>query len=145
MRADAAAVRQSHGDRAPLASALLAFGDSAHPGVGIAPDRVDHLLGRPVASGIPRAWIIVAAVTLAAVVVAATVAVEQSAWTGLTLNLPWLSSQPCVLVLAAIPIIAAIVALPRRDTASTPPHTDTSPPRHPVINPRQIQPVPKHR
>ena len=43
--ADAAAVR-SLGDPAPLASALLAFEGSSSPAVvGIAPERVDHLLG----------------------------------------------------------------------------------------------------
>lgn len=112
LRADASAIHESHGNRAPLASALLAFGDGAHPGVGIAPDRVDHLLGRPVASDIPRGWIMGAALTLAVAVIA-TVVAGQSASTGLTLNLPWLSEQPCVLVLAAIPLIAAAVALPR--------------------------------
>ena len=42
--ADAAAVR-SLGDPAPLASALLAFDGSSPAVVGIAPERVDHLLG----------------------------------------------------------------------------------------------------
>lgn len=110
LRADAAAVRDSHGDRAPLACALLAFSETTHPGVGIAPDRVDHLLGQPIASRTPRAWILLAALTLA-LVGAATVVTARSASTGLTLNLPFLSRQPCILVLATLPLFAAATAL----------------------------------
>ncbi|MDQ6730261.1 MAG: M56 family metallopeptidase [Actinomycetota bacterium] len=112
LRADAAAVRATQGDRAPLASALLAFDLTAHPGLGIAPDRIDHLLGQQIASRIPRAWILLAALTLV-LICAATVVVGQSASTGLTLNLPVLSRQPCILVLAALPLAAAGAALAR--------------------------------
>ncbi len=106
LRADAAAVRASDGDRAPLASALLAFGLTTHPGLGIAPDRIDHLLGQQIASRTPRAWLLLAALTLA-LIGAATIVIGQSASTGLTLNLPLLSHQPCILVLAALPLVAA--------------------------------------
>jgi len=112
LRADAAAVRASEGDRAPLASALLAFGLTTHPGLGIAPDRIDHLLGQQIASRTPRAWILLAVLTLA-LIGAATLVIGQSASTGLTLNLPLLSHQPCILVLAALPLIAAGIALAR--------------------------------
>lgn len=112
LRADAAAVRNGDGDCAPLASALLAFGDAAHPGVGIAPDRIDHLLGQPIASRTPRAWILLAALTLT-FIDAATVLIGQSASTGLTLNLPLLSRQPCIVVLAAIPLVAVATVLVR--------------------------------
>lgn len=112
LRTDAAAVRASDGDRAPLASALLAFGLTAHPGLGIAPDRIDHLLGEQIASRIPHAWILLAALTLG-LIGAATVVVGQSASTGLTLNLPVLSRKPCILVLAALPLAVAGAALAR--------------------------------
>jgi len=112
LRADAAAVRQSHGDRAPLAAALLAFENAAHLGVGIAPDRVDHLLGQQVTSQTPRAWMVLAGLTLT-LIGAATVVIGQSASTGLTLNLPVLSRQPCVVVLAALPLVAGGTALMR--------------------------------
>lgn len=112
LRADAAAVRASEGDRAPLASALLAFGLTAHPGLGIAPDRIDHLLGQQIASRTPHAWILLAALTLV-LISAATVVVGQSASTGLTLNLPVLSRQPCILVLAILPLVVAGAALAR--------------------------------
>lgn len=112
LRADAAAVRATHGDRAPLASALLAFGLTAHPGLGIAPDRIDHLLGERISPRIPRAWILLAAVTLV-LISAASIVVGQSAATGLTLNLPVLSRQPCILVLAALPLVLAGTAAAR--------------------------------
>lgn len=112
LRADAAAVRQSGGDCAPLASALLAFGGATHPGVGIAPDRIDQLLGQPIAPRTPRAWILCATLTLA-LIGAATIVIGQSASTGLTLNLPMLSRQPCVVVLAAIPLVAVVTAVVR--------------------------------
>ncbi|MGI8428471.1 MAG: M56 family metallopeptidase [Solirubrobacteraceae bacterium] len=112
LRADVAAVRASYGDRAPLASALLAFGLTTHPGLGIAPDRIDHLLGQQVASRTPHAWVLFAAITLA-LVGAATIVIGQSASTGLTLNLPILSHQPCILVLAALPVVAGGSALAR--------------------------------
>lgn len=112
MRADAAAVRASRGDPAPLASALLAFGDATAPGVGIAPGRVDHLIGEPIAAQIPGAWTLLAALTLA-IIAAATVVTGRAASTGLTLNLPVLSHQPCILVLAALPVAAIGCALTR--------------------------------
>jgi len=112
LRADAAAVRQSGGDRAPLASALLAFGLTTHPGLGIAPDRIDHLLGQQIVSRAPRAWILLAALTLA-LIGGATIVIGRSASTGLTLNLPVLSHQPCILVLATLPLVAAGTALAR--------------------------------
>ncbi|MDQ2727353.1 MAG: M56 family metallopeptidase [Actinomycetota bacterium] len=112
MRADAAAVLASGGDRAPLASALLAFGDETAPGVGIAPGRVDHLLGQPIASQVPRAWTLLAVLTLG-LIAAATVVTSEHASTGLTLNLPLLSRQPCVLVFAALPLAAVATALTR--------------------------------
>lgn len=112
LRADAAAVRASRGDPAPLASALLTFGDETAPGVGIAPGRVDHLLGQPIASQTPRAWTLLAVSTVG-LIAAATVVTGESASAGLTLNLPVLSRQPCVLVLAALPLGAAGAALTR--------------------------------
>lgn len=141
MRADASAVRANGGDRTPLASALLAFGDETAPGVGIAPGRVDHLLGEPIASQIPRAWTLLAVLTLG-LIAAATVVTGGHASTGLTLNLPVLSRQPCVLVLAVLPLAAVATALTRLRTgrqdhpadkwvyvAATPPDAEPGPDR----------------
>lgn len=48
-----------------------------------------------------------------ALISAATIVIGHSASTGLTLNLPVLSHQPCILVLAALPLMAAGTALAR--------------------------------
>src|SRR5207237_5326128 len=54
LSADRAAVHASAGREAPLASALLAFDESAPPGVsGISPERVDSLLGQPTSWRLP--------------------------------------------------------------------------------------------
>src|SRR5439155_1600125 len=54
LSADEAAVSSLDGDAAPLASAMLTFGEAADPAVvGIAPERVDHLLGRSPGWGLP--------------------------------------------------------------------------------------------
>ena len=70
--ADAAAVR-ALGDAAPLASALLAFdGSRSHAVVGIAPERVDHLLGEARATDVPPWLLMVVTGVLAGLAVAVT-------------------------------------------------------------------------
>ena len=109
-RADQAAVRASSGDRAPLASALLAF-DSAAPagGAGISPDRVDSLLGQPTGWPLPTLLIGLSITMLCSLVVLVWRA-SAAASADATFNLPVLSSQPCMLVLALIPLVAYMVA-----------------------------------
>jgi Zn-dependent protease with chaperone function len=64
--ADAAAVREL-GDPRALASALLAFDGSGPPGVvGIAPERVDHLLGEGDDADVPAALLALCGLALAA-------------------------------------------------------------------------------
>ena len=110
LNADAAALDASGGATAPLASALLAFGTtSAGDVVGISPERVDSLLGRPKAWRLPRMLLITALVTIAAFVALAWRA-SAGASVQATLNLPIASSQPCVLVLALVPVLACLVA-----------------------------------
>ena len=110
LNADAAALDASGGVTAPLASALLAFGTtSAGDVVGISPERVDSLLGRPKAWRLPRMLLITALVTIAAFVALAWRA-SAGASVQATLNLPIASSQPCVLVLALVPVLACLVA-----------------------------------
>ncbi len=72
--ADAAAVRRL-GDPAPLASALLAFDGSG----GVAPERVDHLLGDAKAAEVP-AWLLLAVASVLAVL--AIVAMWMLVWPG---------------------------------------------------------------
>lgn len=47
LHADAAALRATHGDRRPLAAALLRFETSPAAGAGVLAERVDALTGRP--------------------------------------------------------------------------------------------------
>jgi Zn-dependent protease with chaperone function len=106
LNADAAAVAAAGG--APLASALLTFG--ASPGgdvVGISPERVDSLLGRPPAWRLPLPGLVVAFATVAAVIGLVWRA-SSGASVSATLNLPIASSQPCVLVLALVPVVACL-------------------------------------
>jgi hypothetical protein len=110
-RADAAAVLAA-GERAPLASALLAFDAAAPTGAaGISPERVDALIGRPTPRRLPHAPI---AISLA--VLCGTVAVVWRAAGAATahasLDLPAVSQRPCVLVLALL-AAAAIGATSR--------------------------------
>jgi hypothetical protein len=115
LSADAAAVAAADGAAAPLASAMLAL--AANPSgdvVGISPERVDSLLGRPRAWRLPWTLLVAALVTLA-VLVALVWRASGSASVQATLNLPIASSQPCVLVLALVPVLACLAgAVTRR-------------------------------
>jgi Zn-dependent protease with chaperone function len=108
--ADQAAVRASGGDSAPLASALLAFDAAAPPGgAGISPERVDSLLGKSSRWRFPAPLVGLSLVTLCVLVVvvwrASAVASAHA-----TLNLPVVSSQPCMAILALMPLAACIAA-----------------------------------
>jgi hypothetical protein len=102
----------SRGGRATLASALLSFSASAHPrgAVGIAPERVDHLLGRTPSWRLPGALLVVGLATVLLLTVlaweAGRMAVAQA-----TFSLPVASSRPCVMALALVPGIVAAVAV----------------------------------
>ena len=116
LSADEAAVHGLGGDPGPLASAMLAFDESADPAVvGIAPERVDHLLGRSPGWGLPGMLLAVSAASIAAIALLAW-QVGRGALITTSLNLPVLSSQPCVVVLASVPfaLCAAAVWLLRR-------------------------------
>jgi beta-lactamase regulating signal transducer with metallopeptidase domain len=109
LAADEAAVR-ARGGRHALASALLAF--DAQPtaaGVGIAPERVDHLLGERARWELPT-LLLVGGVATIGVVLAATLRVAEVAGHG-TLPLPVLLAQSCMLVMAAAPLIVGAMAI----------------------------------
>jgi Zn-dependent protease with chaperone function len=119
-KADEAAVRASDGEPAPLASALLAFEAASPPGVAsISNERVDALLGHPPGWRLPSPLLGLSLVTVCSLVVlvwrTAGVASAHA-----TFNLPVLSSQPCMLVLALLPaaVILAAHACRRRLTRS---------------------------
>ena len=73
-------------------------------GAGISPDRVDALLGVGKSNPLPSALISVSVVALAAVVVLVWRA-SNAAVASTTFNLPVLSSQPCMVVLALVPVL----------------------------------------
>ncbi len=120
LTADAAALEAIDGAPGPLASAMLAIGATATGHViGISPERVDALLGRPWAWRLPRMLLIAALLTIAALV-ALVWRASASASVQATLNLPIASSQPCVLVLALVPVLACLAAaLARRPALAT--------------------------
>ena len=122
LHADAAALAASDGAAAPLASAMLAVGTTTTGDVvGISPERVDALLGRTRAWRLPRTLLIAALVTVAAVLALAWRA-SAGASVQATLNLPIASSQPCVLVLALVPVVACLAAVvARRPVVATTP------------------------
>lgn len=100
--ADEAAVRRS-GDPAPLAAALLRFGESTGPGVvGIAPERVDHLLGEGPRWELPVSVLLGGAVTLAGMVLlAATISNQAPARVDLVL----LAAQSCMAAMVLGPAL----------------------------------------
>ena len=107
--ADEAAASRPSG-RAALASALLAF--DAHPSpaaVGIAPERVDHLLGRRPCWDLPIVLVLGAAATiglLVAVTIRMADATSQAA-----VGLPVLAAQACMLAVAAGPLVVGAIAM----------------------------------
>jgi Zn-dependent protease with chaperone function len=116
LAADDAALVTTGGDPSALASAMLRFAEFERPtAVGVEPERVDHLLGRTIQWPLPLGVAIASMLGLVCVALAA-LELGRQALLEPTLNLPLLSQQPCVLVLAALPIIAAtaVVTLARR-------------------------------
>jgi hypothetical protein len=111
LAADEAAIRADSGSPTALASAMLAFQDSTRPeqSVGIAPERVDHMLGRHVPPPLPLVGLGLACATAGLIALLAVLA-QGVAVAHLTLNLPLLSSQPCVAVLALIPGLLGTLA-----------------------------------
>jgi hypothetical protein len=107
--ADEAAVSRIGGP-APLASALLAFGErkGAAGTVAIAPERVDHLTGRPVrrAASVQHAWAVVVSALALAMLAGAAVVPHST-----PLNLPLMAAQWCMAAMVGIPLAAGLVAV----------------------------------
>lgn len=100
--ADGAAVRAAGGDRRPLASALLAFGTTSDPAVvGIAPERVDVLLGDHPAWELPVALLASGLVVLVALASVAVRLTEASGHTAMAV--PTLLTHACMLAMALGP------------------------------------------
>lgn len=103
------------GGRAALADAILALDDAA--GGTVEPDRVLHLLGESPAWRFP---LLACGAAAAVIILLAGVAVlaGRVATGSATLAPPFLSSQPCVLALAAIPGAVALAAAARRSVTA---------------------------
>jgi Zn-dependent protease with chaperone function len=109
LAADEAAAAKRGGRRA-LASALLAF--DAHPtpaAVGIAPERVDHLLGHRPRWELPTVLMLGAVATIG-VLVAVTVRMAEA--TGhAAVGLPVLAAQVCMLGMSVGPVVLGAMGL----------------------------------
>ncbi len=101
LAADSAAVRRRGAQ--PLASALLAF-EAADPAVvGIAPERVDHLLGERAPWQLP---FVLLAWSLTVLVAVAVVALRLDAvHDGPALNVPLFAAQACMVLMAVLPLV----------------------------------------
>ena len=107
LAADGAAVR-ARGTR-PLASALLAFEAAAPAVVGIAPERVDHLLGERQSWELPLALMAWAVVLLTAI---AAVALRLQAADAMSpLNVPMFAADLCMVAMAVLPLMFGACAL----------------------------------
>jgi Zn-dependent protease with chaperone function len=102
--ADESAVDAGPDGRSALARAMLAFSESSPAGgsVGIDPLRVDHLLGESPGWRFPTLLCLAAAGAIGLVAAIAILA-GQVAVGSATLAPPFLSHQPCIVVLALIP------------------------------------------
>jgi hypothetical protein len=111
LSADESAVNDVPANRSALARAMLCFSDSPAQGgsIGVDPARVDYLLGDPPSWRFP-ALLCVVATSILVLLVAVAVLVGHVASGSATLALPFLSRQPCILVLAAIPAVLGVLA-----------------------------------
>jgi len=111
MSADESAINAAPENRSALARAMLGFRDSGHGDpLGIDPERVDHLLGEPPSWRFPTVLCLTAVAALALVVASAVLAGREATGSA-TLALPFLSAQPCVVVLTLIPSVIGLVAI----------------------------------
>jgi Zn-dependent protease with chaperone function len=109
LAADQAATAAAGGRRA-LASALLAFDEHPSPAaVGIAPERVAHLLGQRPRWELPTLLLLGALATIAALVAVTLRLAEATAHAAV--GLPVLAAQACMLAMALGPIVLGAIAL----------------------------------
>jgi hypothetical protein len=107
--ADESAMHAGPDNRSALARAMLTFSESspAVSSVGIDPRRVDHLLGEPPSWRFPTLLCLAAATAIALVAAIALLAGQLAAGSA-TLAPPFLSHQPCIVVLALIPALVGL-------------------------------------
>jgi BlaR1 peptidase M56 len=112
LSADETAVNVAPANRSALARAMLSFSDApASPGAsGIDPARVDYLLGDPPSWRFPVLLCLAAASVLLLLIAVAVLAGHVASGSA-TLALPFLSHQPCIVVLAAIPAVLGVLGV----------------------------------
>lgn len=114
LSADHAAIIASAGRQAPLASALLVFDASAPPGVsGISSQRVDSLLGNPVRWQ-PPWWLMSASIVSLLSLALLIWRTSEVASAHATLNLPFLTSTPCLVMSLLLPALGCLAIARRR-------------------------------
>jgi len=90
---------------------MLSFSEaSGADGTGLAAERIDYLVGEAPRWRLPLALILVIGFCLAALVTLATLAAETASGSA-TLGLPFVSSAPCVVMLALIPAAVALAGV----------------------------------
>jgi hypothetical protein len=112
LTADDSAVSGAAGNRSALARAMLTFSDRAESdgSAGVDPARIDHLLGEPPNWRFPALLCLLAGGLLALIVTVAVLAGREAAGSA-TLAPPFLSAQPCIVMLALLSCGIASVAL----------------------------------
>jgi hypothetical protein len=110
LSADESAINADAENRSALARAMLSFSEDSKSGVavGIDPARVDHLLGEPPSWRFP-ALLCIAGLSVLALITAVAVLAGQVANGSATLAAPFLSSRPCIVVLAMIPAALSLI------------------------------------
>ena len=109
LAADEAATRAAGAQ--PLAAALLLFGESTMPGVvvGIAPERVDALLGRSPRWELPLSLLSAAIVSVAAISV--TALATASSMPARAISASQLAAQACMLAMTVGPVLVGCAML----------------------------------
>jgi hypothetical protein len=109
LEADEAAVHAT-GDRRPLAAALVAFDEpGAHPVVGIAPERVDQLLGHRARWRLPVSFVAAALAVLAALVAVALRTADAGGQP--VVSMPMVLAEACMVTMAATPLLIGAAGL----------------------------------
>jgi hypothetical protein len=111
LSADESAVNAAPANRSGLAGAMLSFADAKPPdgSAGIDPGRIDYLLGESPSWRFPLGFCLVSAAAIG-LLLAVGVLAGRVAHGSATLAPPFLSRQPCVVVLAALPVALGLSA-----------------------------------
>jgi len=112
LSADESAMRAAPDNRSALARAMLSFSDAPDSAgsTGIDPARVDYLLGEPPSWRFPALLCMAGAAVIILLAAIALLAARLASGSA-TLALPFISHQPCIVVLATIPAVLGSLAM----------------------------------